>query len=460
MSPTSSLPTSRQSDDRLDQPPTPPAFTRTPPQDLVAEQATLGALMLANGVSSRYLAEILETGLQPEDYYRPAHETIHRAICHLHEAGEPVDPVTVANELTQRGDIKRVGGAGYLHACVDAVPTPAHGPRYAEIILAKAYRRSVIASAERILQYAHSDEGDENEVRAVVEQNLTDIIAGTPGLSAAPPLVDDSYLDYVAELEAIQTGRQQGITYGFPDLDAVTSGMHEGNVTVIGAASGVGKSTLALNTAVAAAKAGSKVMFTSLEMSTTELMHKIVAAEGRIAMHHLTRQGGMTPKDWETVERLGRELFRTLQMRTYRPEGAALRDIESAARAATRAGGGLDLLVVDYLQLVDVEQSRNSTREQAVASVSRGLKTLAVALDCHVIALSQLNDDGMMRESRAIKSDASVVIKIDRPDANEPESPRAGEVDLVVEKNRLGPTATVTVAGLLHYSTFTDMGNS
>ncbi|WP_324801574.1 DnaB-like helicase C-terminal domain-containing protein [Streptomyces cyaneofuscatus] len=136
---------------------------------------------------------------------------------------------------------------------------------------------------------------------------------------------------------------------------------------------------------------------------------------------------------------------------------AAVRDDRGPADGGLRTGQLPRLAVVDYLQPVEVEQSRSTTREQAVASVSRGLKNLSVELDCHVLALSQLNDDGMMRESRAIKNDASVVIKVERPDANEPESPRAGEVDLVIEKNRFGPTARVTVAAQLHYSRFVDM---
>lgn len=179
-------------------------------------------------------------------------------------------------------------------------------------------------------------------------------------------------------------------------------------------------------------------------------------AEGKLALHHLTHRGGLTPDGWKVVERLGPELFRSLPMRVYRPDGASMGDIASAARACAREAG-LDLLVVDYLQLVEVEYSRNSTREQAVASVSRGLKNLSVQLGCHVIALSQLNDDGLMRESRAIKNDASVVIKVERPDADQKESTRAGEVDLVIEKNRFGPTATVTAAAQLHYSRFVDM---
>jgi replicative DNA helicase len=436
-----------------------PDFMRRPPQSLEAEQAVLGALMSSTGAASKFFEETLETGIVADEYYRPAHGTIHRAICALHEAREPVDPMAVAEELTKQGELAKVGGAPYLHICVQAVPTAANGSYYAEIVRAKAYRRSAIESAQKVLQYAYSEEGDEADVRSLVEQELTNIAAGMPGLSMAPPAVGDLYLDFVSELEEIQNGRQVGLSYGLADLDAVTAGMKPGNVTVIAAQSGVGKSTLALNAAVAAAKAGAKVMFSSLEMSSTELMQKIAAAEGKIPMHHLTREGGLTADGWKTVERLGRDLFRTLPLRVYRPDSAALRDIESAARSCVR-DDGLDVLVVDYLQLVEIEQTRSSNREQAVAAVSRGLKNLSVQLECHVIALSQLNDDGMMRESRAIKNDASVVIKVERPDMEEPESPRAGEVDLIIEKNRFGPTATVTAAAQLHYSRFVEMSQT
>ncbi|WP_333774688.1 DnaB-like helicase C-terminal domain-containing protein [Streptomyces sp. IBSBF 3136] len=438
----------------------PAGFTRVPPQDLDAEQSVIGALLLSGSPSSashRYFAEILDTGILAEEYYRPAHQTIHRAICEVRAAGEPVDPVTVADALTRNGELARVGGTSYLHACVQATPTAANGSHYAEIVRAKAYRRAVIESAQRILEFAYSEAGDEDEVRDLVEQQLTAIVAGTPGLHQAPPTVDDLYLDFVADLEDIQNGRKIGLPYGFADLDSLTSGMRPGNVTVVAAQSGVGKSTFALGAAVAAAKAGGRVMFSSLEMSSTELMQKIAAAEGNLPLHHMTHQGMLTPEGWEKIRRLGAELFKTLPLRVYRPDGASLSDIASAARACARADG-LDLLVVDYLQLVEVQTSRTITREQAVASVSRGLKNLSVQLGCHVIALSQLNDDGLMRESRAIKNDASLVIKVERPDADDKDSPRAGEVDLVIEKNRFGPTCTLTVAARLHYSRFEDMG--
>ncbi|MFD3883024.1 DnaB-like helicase C-terminal domain-containing protein [Streptomyces microflavus] len=454
MSTAHDLPTQRPGDDSGE---APAGFLRTPPHSLEAEQATIGTLLSATGTASgRYFAETLETGIRPEDYYRPSHALIHQAACDLHRKGEPVDAVTVAAELAKNNQLTKAGGAPYLHTCIQTVPTVAAGPRYAEIVRAKAYRRAAIDSAHKILSYAHSDQGDEDDVRALVEKELTAIVTGTPGLAEAPPLVNDIYLDYALDLEKVQNGQEIGWTYGLADLDTVTAGMKDGNVTVIAAASGVGKSTLALNAAVAAAKSGAQVMFSSLEMSTTELMHKIVAAEGTVPLHHLTRQGGLTSEGWKTVERLGRELFRTLNLRIHEPDHASLSDITSAARASARKGG-LDVLVVDYLQLVEVEQARNVTREQAVAAISRGLKKISKELKCHVIALSQLNDEGLMRESRAIKNDASVVLRVERPDADELESPRAGEVDVVVEKNRFGPRATITAAAQLHYSRFNDM---
>ncbi|MFD5066138.1 DnaB-like helicase N-terminal domain-containing protein, partial [Streptomyces sp. NPDC058394] len=160
---------------------------RKPPQDLDAEQAVLGTLMSSTWGADQYVPETLETGIVAEEYYRPAHRMIHRAIIGLRQADEPVDPLTVAAELVRRGELAKVGGAPYLHSCVEAVPTPANGPSYAEIVRAKAYRRTAIESAQRILQYAYSEEGDELDVRSLVEQELTAIVVGTPGLHTAPP---------------------------------------------------------------------------------------------------------------------------------------------------------------------------------------------------------------------------------------------------------------------------------
>ncbi|MDF4254603.1 DnaB-like helicase N-terminal domain-containing protein [Streptomyces sp. WMMB303] len=184
--------------------PAPVALTRRPPQDLEAEQAVLGALMHSctpAAAGHRFFAETLKTGLRAEDYYRPAHATIHRAICALHEAQQPVDPITVTDELTRRGQLAGVGGPGYVHACAQAAPA-ADGPHYAEIVRDKSFRRSAIETAQRITECAYSGEGDESEVR----QQITELVAGAPGLRQAPPTVNDLFPDYMRKLEKIQNG--------------------------------------------------------------------------------------------------------------------------------------------------------------------------------------------------------------------------------------------------------------
>ncbi|MFD2284364.1 DnaB-like helicase C-terminal domain-containing protein [Streptomyces lusitanus] len=255
-----------------------------PPQDLQAEQAVLGSLLLSGSPKSasyRFFGEILDTGLVAEEYYRPAHQVIHRAILDVHQAGEAVDPVTVANALTERGELARAGGASTC-TCASR-PRPPRGQRPAlcgdrpcQGLPARGHR--VGQSHPRVrLQRGRRRGRGARPGRAAAHRHRR----GTSGLHEAPPAVGDIYLDFVAETEDIQNGQRVGLTYGFADLDALTSGMQPGNVTVVAAQSGVGKSTLALNMAVAAAKTGATVLFSSLEMSSTELMQKIAAAEGR-----------------------------------------------------------------------------------------------------------------------------------------------------------------------------------
>lgn len=430
------------------------AAQRTPPNDITAERAVLGALVLA-GVPGTpeavYYDEILATGITAADYYRPNHGTIHTAILAAREAGEPVDVITLGYELNRMGELQRVGGASYLHDLIADVPTAASGAYYAGMVREKAYRRHILSGMKRVEQLAHDPAGD----RDLIEQTLTEIVTGIPGVTSAPPLVDDLMSDFLAELEEIQTGTRTGISYGFTDLDDLTGGMKPGNVTVIAAPSGVGKSTLALNFATTAARAGHAVQFSSLEMSNYEVLAKIIADEMRVPLGHLMREGALTEQGWEKVRAFAASAGRDLRLRIHQPDGATLSDIAAAARA-TKRESGLDVLAVDYLQLVEVEARAGANREQAVAAVSRGLKNLAVQLGCHVIALSQLNDDGMMRESRAIKNDATFVFKIQVPDEDEN---REGEMDVFVEKNRFGSAGRkVPVSAQLHYSRFSPMG--
>lgn len=428
---------------------------RIAPNDRAAERAVLGALILSgtpNQPGSRYYDDILATGITAADYYLPNHSTIHDAIAAVRDAGRPVDPVTLADELRHMGELDRIGGPVYLVDLVGEATAAASGEHYARIVRAEAYKRHVLAGARRVQQLVADSGGD----RDAIEQALTEIITGIPGVQAAPPSVGDLLDGFLDHLEEVQDGRQMGIPYGYADLDDLTAGMRPGNVTVIAAQSGIGKSTLALNIATNAAKHGAAVMFSSLEMSADEVMEKIIAAEGSVSLARLKHKAGMTEADWEKVRDVA-PLIRGLRLHLDQPEGATLTDIASAARA-TKREHGLDVLVVDYLQLVEIETRAGANREQAVAAISRGLKNLSTGLECHVIALSQLNDDGLMRESRAIKNDASVLLKVVRP---EDEANREGECDIQVEKNRFGAAGrAIPVTAQLHYSRFGQMGRA
>ncbi|WP_415962016.1 replicative DNA helicase [Streptomyces sp. 021-4] len=441
-------------------------FDRVPPNDIDAEQSTVGAQLLSKDA----IADVLDTPLQQRDYYRPAHEIIQAAILFLYGKGEPVDPITVAAELTKRGDITKVGGAPYLHTLVQTVPTAANASYYAEIVHERAVRRRLIEASTRITQVAYSGEGDIDDVRSAVEAEVLDALA-TREQSAGYAYVREDVPDFWDQLDARMkgTGKMTGIPTGFLDLDAMTNGLQPGQLVVIGARPAMGKSTLALDIARSASiKHGLTSAFFSLEMGRAEITQRLYSAESQVALHHI-RAGSVTEVDLDRMAK-----------RTPAIEGSALivddspnlslTEIRSRARRIKQAKGGLDLLIVDYLQLMQSGATgrRQENRQQEVSDMSRNLKLLAKELEIPVIALSQLNRGpeqrtdkrpqiSELRESGSIEQDADMVILLHREDAYEKESPRAGEADLIVAKHRNGPTSTVTVAFQGHYSRFVDM---
>ncbi|WP_435059540.1 replicative DNA helicase [Streptomyces sp. bgisy060] len=442
-------------------------FDRVPPNDIDAEQSALGGQLLSKDA----IADVLDTPLQQRDYYRPAHETIQAAILYLYGKGEPVDPITVAAELTKRGDITKVGGASYLHTLVQTVPTAANASYYAEIVHERAVRRRLIEASTRIAQVAYSGEGDIDDVRSAVEAEVLDALA-TREQTAGYAYVREDVPDFWDQLDARikGTGKMTGVPTGFVDLDAMTNGLQPGQLIVIGARPAMGKSTLALDIARAASiKNGLTSAFFSLEMGRSEITQRLYSAESRVALHHI-RSGTVTEDDLTRMAK-----------RTPAIEGAplivddspnlSLTEIRSRARRIKQAKGGLDLLIVDYLQLMQSGAGRRAeNRQQEVSDISRNLKLLAKELEIPIIALSQLNRGpeqrtdkrpqiSELRESGSIEQDADMVILLHREDAYEKESARSGEADLIVAKHRNGPTATVTVAFQGHYSRFVDMAS-
>lgn len=437
---------------------------RMQPNDMGAEMSVLGGMLL----SADAIGEVIDV-LKPRDYYRPAHETIHLAILDLYGRGEPADPITVSAELLKRGEITKVGGAGYLHTLVNTVPTAANAGYYAEIVNEHAVFRRLIEAGTRIAQEGYTAEGSASEAADRAQAAIFSVV-DQRGEEELLPMRDtiDATIDHVEELSK-RDGSLSGLPTGFADLDSLTGGLRGGQMIVIAGRPGHGKSTLAMDLARAAAIThGNTCLFLSLEMGRHEINMRILSAEALVPLHHL-RSGHMTDDDWNAIQANRQRIHDAPLIIDVTPNLTAL-DVRTKARRVKQKRG-LGLVVVDYLQLMGSGGKRAENRQLEVSDISRSLKLLAVELDVPVIALSQLNRGpeqradkkpalSDLRESGAIENDADMVLLIHREDAYERESARAGEADLIVAKHRGGPLATITVASQLHKSRFVDMAAS
>lgn len=438
-----------------------------PPQDLRAERATLGAML----ISSQAISDAFGTGLRGSEYYRPAHETIHDTIVALYASGEPADPITVGRELEKAGELARCGGPGYLHALVEAAPAASNAEYYSMIVREKARLRQVGIALNRGLQQVASAEGDPSEVIDAIQADIIQA-AGVGEVQGAAVGLAPVLGSFEATLDAIQATHDgttaAGVPWGFADLDALTGGMHPGQMIVIAARPAMGKSTGGLDIARhVAIEHGLGVAFFSLEMSRIEITKRLISAEGRVGLHHMQVKGGMTDWDWEQAKQV---MAKVDGAPLYLDDSADLTMTSIRTRARQMAAEvELRLVVIDYMQLLrSGGGQRFESRQQEVSDISRSIKLLAKELNIPVIALSQLNRGpeqrvdkkpvvSDLRESGAIEQDADMVVLLHREDAYEKESPRAGEADWIVAKNRSGPTATITVAFQGHYSRFVDM---
>ncbi|MGW9395241.1 replicative DNA helicase, partial [Streptomyces diastaticus] len=446
----------------------PSHLTRVPPNDLDAERCVLGACMLTRDAIDEI---VVDAKLRPQDFYRPAHETIYRAVLRLHAAGEPVDPVTLTRELDKRGDLGKVGGAPYLHDCVQFVPSAGNGQWYADIVKDLAKRRGLVTTGATITQLGY----EEGDVTAAMDAASSALFAVADASAEEDyALVGDSL---EADIDAIEARSRKGtgldgLPTGFTDLDSLLNGLKGDQLIVLAGRPSMGKSTLAMDIIRACAIRSATpfpVGFFSLEMGRPEINERLLSATARVPLHHI-RSGAMTDEDWN---RISRNTSAVKQAPIYLDTSPNLTgmDIQAKARRLVQRHG-VRLIVIDYLQLMKsgASTSRDRTRQEEVSDMSRNLKLLAKELHVPVIALSQLNRGpeqradkkpmmSDLRESGSIEQDADIVMLLHREDAYEKESPRAGEADLIIAKHRNGPTATITVAFQGHYSRFTDMAN-
>lgn len=446
---------------------------RTPPHDIAAEQAVLGGLMTAPDATTQelLLADVQGILTGSTDFYRPAHQIIYEALCELAQQGEPLDAINLNDALVKKGESMRVGGAPYLHTLTEAIPIAANAGYYAKIVSDRAVLRRLVEVGTRIAQFGYEGQGEVDDLvdaaRASVMEMAT---SSTDHHGDLEHILDrDAWEELIDEMERGSDSRESRVPTGFADLDALLGGGFErGQLIVVGARPSLGKSTVALDMSRGAVKAGHHTAFFGLEMTNKELRLRWLAAEAKVPLHSLRAGGDMLDDDmWSRIAKVRAQREEEGHHLWVADRCTTVAQIRANARRYRARTGRLDMVVVDYLQLIPSGADAES-RQVAVSEASRALKIMAKELEVAVVALSQLNrksEDRQdrkpqmsdLRESGAVEQDADVIVLLYREDVHDKESPRAGEADLLVVKHRNGPTAEVTVAFQGHYSRFVDM---
>ena len=428
---------------------------RVPPHNLEAEESVLGAMML----SSEAIADVVEV-IQTQDFYRTSNGKIFETLKGIYARGEPVDAITAVEELRRRGILEEIGGHLYVRDLVDQVPTPAAAGNYAKIVAQAALLRRLISAAADIMELGYSAPEDPERVADQAEQRIYEVARREQKdqIASLRELVDQAIID----LEHIQNRESAfaGLPTGFRDLDSLLSGLQPGNLIVVAARPGIGKSSLVTNLArnIAVDENAPVAMF-SLEMSRWEIGMRLLCAEARVPWDAI-RNKRVGAEHWASIAQAAESLHEA-PLTIVDSGNVTLVDIRAKARRLATRRGGIGLIIVDYLQLMSHHQ-RVDNRQQEIAEISRGLKLLAKELHIPVIAVSQLNRDperrqdkrpqlSDLRESGAIEQDADIVMFIHRDDTD---PNKKSVAELIVAKHRNGPTDSVTLTFLPHLTQF------
>lgn len=420
---------------------------RLPPHNTAAEEAVLGSILIDAEPLVR-----LSGFLRAEDFYRDRNGIIYAAMLALHDRREPVDYLTLADELGRQEKYEQAGGLPYLSSLLTVVPTAAFAEHYGRIVERTAVMRRLISAAARIAQLGYQDNRDVDEVLERAEQLLIGVAQRRATRDFAS--LSDVLREYLEQLRTLQDGDQTkyGIPVGFIDLDKITGGFQRSDLVILAARPSLGKTSLALNMAAnAAMKFNATVAIFSLEMSASQLAARLLSMEAGVDSARL-RLGRLSA---EESRRLGMALGTLSEASIYIDDTPAINIMELRSKARRlSADVGLDMIIVDYLQLI-VAGSRDN-RVQEISEISRSLKGLARELRVPVIALSQLSRAvetrtphipmlSDLRESGSIEQDADIVLFIYRDDYYNKESEKAGIADIYVAKHRNGPTGQVSL---------------
>jgi len=433
-------------------------YDRVPPQNLEAEQAVLGAILLE--------AEALITAmehLRAEDFYSVAHQRIYDAVVGLNEDNKPLDLVTLMSRLQDQGELEEIGGVSYLAKLSGAVPTAANVEYYAQIVAEKAMLRRLIRTATQIVSNGYAEGEDIGALLNDAEQRILEL----SNRRAAHGFISirDVLMEVFERVEHLYNhkGGVTGIPSGFPDLDKMTSGFQRSDLIIVAARPSVGKTAFALNIAQnVAVRASETVAIFSLEMSAAQLVQRMICAESNVDAGRM-RTGFLEGDDWEKLSMAIGSLSEAQVFIDDTP-GITVADIRAKCRRLKKEKG-LGMILIDYLQLIQGRGKSGENRQQEVSEISRTLKQIARELEVPVIALSQLSRGveqrqdkrpmmSDLRESGSIEQDADIVSFLYRDDYYDKETEKKNIIEIIIAKQRNGPVGTVELVFLKQFNKF------
>lgn len=435
---------------------------RLPPQHIEAEQAVLGAML----ISQDAVAEAAEW-LAPDDFYRASHQALFEAMRNLYEAGEPVDVVTVSAAMQgQESVLENAGGITYIASLAAAMPTALHVEHYANIVREKALLRRIIATATEIAKEGYTGELSAGDLLADAERKVLE-------LSQNRRARDFTHISEVLEgtFERIEQlyasdGQLTGVPTGYSELDRMTSGFQKSDLIIVAARPSVGKTAFALNVAQnIAVRAGLPAAIFSLEMSKDQLVQRMLCAEAYIDGHRM-RTGALEDDDWPKLS-MGVSTLGNAPIYIDDTPGITVPEMRSKLRRL-KSQVGLGFVVIDYLQLIHGRKASGENRQQEISEISRSLKQMARELEVPVVALAQLSRSveqrqdkrpmlSDIRESGSIEQDADIVAFLYRDDYYDPESEKKNIIEILIAKQRNGPTGKVELVFLKNYNKFVNL---
>jgi len=433
---------------------------KIPPHSLEAEQSVLGAMIIDKEAINTTIEKI-----KPEDFYKEANKEIFESIVELYSRNEPVDLITLSEELKRRDTLENVGGISYLANLSEGIATTANIKYYCKIVEEKSILRRLIKSCDEIMSKSFEDSEEVNSIIEKAEKNIFDITQGRNRGGFLP--IKDALLESFAKIEEMAMNKDglTGLTTGFLDLDEKISGLQKSDLVLLAARPSMGKTALGLNIALnSALKGGASVAIFSLEMSREQVVQRMLSSSAHVDLQKII-SGKLNEEEWVKIIKAMGPLSQT-KIFIDDTAGISLMEMKAKCRKL-KIEKGLDLIVVDYLQLMQADSMKES-RQQEISAISRGLKALAKEIECPVLALSQLSRApelrsdhrpilSDLRESGAIEQDADIVMFLYRDEYYNKDTDKKNIGELILAKHRNGPTGTVELVWMGQFTEFLNM---